>query len=273
MEGNNRPLALNSWVDVSGPNSYTAAIEAVDTVFASDRDAVSGHYPSLTRFITTALYDRIASQSTENYWQFYAVRGQLAWTHEDYIYGNGRPSELVNFLESVPNLTSIEIARRTLHPSMGNPRNIIDTPVLSGLDDEEALQTMVHESAPLYRIKNLNLLDTTDQHYIQVDRKQTVRQHFGGHILTIVRNSLVVHDDAKNLPEPLRIMIDDEREKARAVRRYDYDQHFDDLHSHIEPFITATDAQAPSWLQHVLTTYYAVKNEPIVAEPLTTFDD
>ncbi len=273
MEGNNRPLALNSWVDMSGSNSYAAAIEAVGAAFASERNSETGHYTRLTSFIIAVLCDRIASQSIENYDQYQAVIPQLTTADTEFVRGNKRPAELVAFLASIDELPSIEIARRTLDASVEDTRTIIDTPVLADLDTTPSLQTKIHESAPLYRIKNLNLSDASDQQYIQVDRKQTVREHFGGKVLTVVRNSLVLHNDDKNLPETLQTIISDERNKARTMRRYDYDQHFEALGGHIEPYLSSTAQDRPTWLKHVLTTYYSARSEHIVAEPLTTFDD
>ncbi len=274
MEGNNRPLALNSWVDMSGPNSYLAAIEAVDAAFAAERDPDTGKHAPLTSFIISALCDRIASQSMENYEQYSTVRSHLTEQDKDYIQGNKRPSELVAFLESIPDLSSIEIARRTLHSSTDTAHNVIDTPVLADLDGAEELATTAHRSRPLYRIKNLNPADAVDQHYIQVDRKQVVRQHFGSHVLTIVRNSLVLHNDNHSLPHDIRKIIRDERERARTAKRYDYDRHFEDLSTHIEPVMdSASDKSMPSWLEHVLTTYYSVKSDYIVDENLKSFAD
>lgn len=273
MEGNNRPLALNSWVDMSGSNSYAAAIEAVGAVFESERDPQTGYHSRLTSFIIAALCDRIASQSTENYEQYRAVVPYLTAADKEYVQGNKRPAELVAFLESVRELPSIEVARRTLHLSAGSAQEIIDAPVLADLDAAAPIRTTVHESAPLYRIKNLHLSDASEQQYIQVDRKQTVREHFGGTVLTIVRNSLVLHNDDKNLPETLQVVIKDEREKARTMRRYNYDQHFEELGGHIEPHLAASAKEKPTWLKHVLTTYYSARREYVVAEPLTTFDD
>ncbi len=274
MEGNNRPLALNSWVDMSGSNSYLAAIEAVDAVFDKRHDPLFQQHPNLMHFIVSSLYERIASQSRENYDQYAVVEARLTGADIDYIQGNKQPAELVSFLDKVDDLPSIEIGRRTLHPGMRQINDLIDKPIRQNLDQANYLETTARKSAPLYRIKNLNVVDDSEQYYAQIDRKRVVRQHFGGQVLTVVRNSIVLHNDAKNLPAPIRDIIRTEREKARAVQKYDYDQHSEELLEHVDAHLPdRMDSGLPLWMVPILTTYYSVKSDFIVAENLKNFED
>jgi hypothetical protein len=266
----NSPLALNSWVDIYGPNSYGAAIDAVKEVFDPAKDAFLGDNPALTAFMTNALYDRIAQQSQENYGQYLRIEPRLTDDHTEFTQGNKSPAELTLFLFVTQNLQSIETARRTRR--QWNVYDEVDHPVRSDLDANPLLYTKAIKSAPLYRIKNLNVADRADQYYVQIDRKRTIRQHFGGRVLTIARNSLVLHNTDKSLPRDIRILITDEREKARSGN-YDYDEHSDVLHDHLEEhMLHHHDDVGPSWATPIQTSYYAAKRQYIKAEQLLKFD-
>lgn len=273
MEGNS-PLALSSWVEVNGPNSWIAAMDAVDAVFDPEQDDFLNDHPALADFIKRALYGRIIDQSQANGEQYRHLTQQQIEDNKEYVLGNKTPAELTDFLYRNPELDSIETARRTsLQP---NVFALIDRPVRNDLDSSSALRTTKSKSAPLYRIKDLNLMGgTADRHYVLVDRKRTVRQHFGGEILTIVRNSLVLHDgsDQEKLPEDIRNQIDKERQSALSVKKYDYDQHEDILRQYIEDHLThRSSGKRPVWMLPGTTTYYAARRSAIKAPQLLEFD-
>lgn len=268
MERNNRPLALNSWVDMSGPNSYSAAISAIDEVMDSVKDDYLNDHPFLADFMMKGLYHRIGKQSEQNYVQYERVKPWLTEAHTDYVQGNKTPSELVLFLYVTEPLQSIEIARRT-HREW-NMYEEVDYPVRSDLDDDPILYTQAIKSEPLYRIKNLNITDRTDQYYVQIDRKRTIRQHFGSKVLTIVRNSLVLHDLDGSMPNEVRRHIREEREDALGRMRhdndsdYDYDKHSQVLQEHLEEHILNRRSEEPlTWAMPILTTYYSARRNAV----------
>lgn len=268
MEGNNRPLALNSWADMCGPNSYIAALGAIEEVMGHDKDDLLKDHPVLAEFIKKALYHRIGKQSEQNYEQYERVKPWLTERHIDYIQGKKSPSELVLFLHATEPLQSIEVARRT-HLAW-NMYDEVDHPVRGDLDDNPILYTQAIKSEPLYRIKNLNVADHTDQYYVQIDRKRTIRQHFGGKVLTIVRNSLVLHDIDGSMPSEVRQHIREEREDARGRaeygdgRDYDYDKHSQVLLEHLEEHILNRRTDEPlSWATPILTTYYSARRNAV----------
>lgn len=272
MEGNNRPLALNSWVDATGENSYIAAINAVNDALDPEHSVFLQEHPELLNFMKNSLYDRIASQSQENYTQYGLVAPLLNEKHIDFIRGDKSPDELTLFLFVTSRLQSIETARRTSRK--WNMYNEIDRPVRDSLDQNPFLHTENLKSAPLYRIKNLNIVDRTngndspDSFFVQVDRKRTVRQHFGGKVLTIVRNSYVLHDINKAMPEDVRQLIRDQREMAldpslREIEQdYDYDQHLELLKNYLEPAVTQrSTSEQPTWAAPIATGYYAARRK------------
>jgi hypothetical protein len=273
MENNTRPLALTSFIDVNGPNSNRAAFDAVDTVFDTKTNTILRNNHPLSRFAKGALYGRIVDQSESNYRQYLRVSERLTEAHTNYIQGNKSPDQLTLFLYVTDELQSIETGRRTdIHWGCFP---IIDRLVRDGLDANPLLYTQSVKSRPVYRIKNLNLTENNDQYYVLVDRKRTVRQHFGGKVLTIVRKSFVLHNDADgSMPSDIQKYIRSQRDDARRVKDYDYDQHSELLWHYMEEHVTSGSSnEKPAWIMPVMTTYYAVRREFMKANQLTDFDD
>lgn len=273
MEANNRPLALNSWVDMSGPNSYTAAINAVKEELNPKKDAYLGSHLELLEFMRNAAYDRIASQSQANYNQYQLVAPKLNQLHTEYIQGDKTPSDLTLFLHATPNLQSIETARRTSRH--WNMYHEVDRPVRDDLDAHPLLFTQSIKSEPLYRIKNLNIFDATDNYFVQIDRKRTVRQHFGGKVLTIARNSLVLHNLSGLMPPEIKQYVSDQRALAIDQTRrqtnedYNYDQHSELLRDYLEEYVLQRNsAKHPTWAIPIATGYYAAKRKYIKTKQL-----
>lgn len=276
MEGDNRPLALNPW-EAEGSNSYAAAIDAVNQAIKPERDSFLSAHPLLVDFMKNALYDRIASQSQANYEQFKQVEPRLSLAHESYVQGDKHPSDLVLFLFATKDLESIEIARRTHHE--WNMYDEVDFPVRNDLDQSPLLYTNSIKSQPLYRIKNLNVVMNSDDYIVQVDRKRTVRQHFGGKVLTIARNSLVLHNLNATMPREVRHHIREERDSAigsnagKNTSDYNYDKHSMVLHDYLEDAVLnrKSDDQL-TWAVPILTTYYSAKRQFVKARQLLRFD-
>lgn len=269
MEGDNHPLALNAYVS-TGPNSYIAAINAVHAAVDPEKDPFYTQNPDMAKFIVGALSARIFSQSGANYMQYEKIYHAVGDDEDDYVEGNKSPAELTGYLMWHDELESIEIGRRTL-PRIWNTKPLVDGPIRSDLDDAKGLGTMRRKSPVVYRIKDLDLYGNPDDVFIQVDRKRVVRQHFGGRILTFVRNSIVLHNtDTKSpLPKSVYNIITKERRQAKDSPDYSYDTHQDELSAILEPYVrTRNDSEKPNWMVPILTTYYSVKKEAIKDERL-----
>lgn len=269
MEGGNSPLALNAW-DIHGPNSYMAALQVVDTVIDTEKNEFYRDNHQLANYIANALHARIVSQSDANNKQYQGIAHKVGEDDSEYIRGNKSPSELLGYLMWHDELESIEIGRRTM-PRVWNTKPLVDGPIRSDLDEAKVLATKKRKSPALYRTKNLNLNDESGKYFVQIDRKRVVRQHFGGRILTVVRNSIVLHngDKADPLPRDVRLLIQGERQRAKNERDYDYDEHRNELGEYMEPYVlTRNDGEKPGWMIPILTTYYAVKEEALKADRL-----
>lgn len=266
MEGDNHPLALNAHVS-TGPNSYTAAIMAVAQKVDPEKDSYYKDSPDNARFILGALSARLIAQSEANYTQYLRIAHKITDDEHDYIEGNRSPAELTGYLMWHSELESIEIARRTL-PRVWNTKPFIDGPVRSDLDDAKGLGTKKRKSSALYRIKDLDLWGNPNNLFTQIDRKRVVRQHFGGNVLTIVRNSIILQNTEDLSPEVYEI-ITKERRRAKEDKSYSYDEPQDALGELLEPYVrTRNDSEKPSWMVPILTTYYSVKKEAIKDERL-----
>jgi len=264
MEANNRPLALRSWT--AQRNSYTEAVQAVGDALHEQHS----RDPALDKFIDVTLHQRVFSQSGANWDQYRAIETTVTGDETDYVEGMRLPSELVGYLLWHENLQSIETGRRT-HPYDWNVGETFDKPIRADLDSAPFLGTRRQKSPTLYRFKNLNLTDTSEQYTVQVDRKRTIRRHFGGRVLNIVRNSVVLHDTDPNdgLPEGIKALIQAERDRARSDKEYDYDDHSTELREYLEAHLSRrATAGKPSWVTPILTTYYAAKIDAVKAEEL-----
>ncbi len=261
MKGDNRPLALNAWGN--NENSFSAARAAIDHAIDPETDDYYARHPYLTNFIANALEQRITAQSNANSAQYSMIAADVPPGETEFIEGHRSHAELVGYLLRHDPLESIEIARRT-HPRTWDTGTEVDAPVRANLDDYAGIGTEKFKSPPVYRVKNLNVVDSTnnDRYFVQIDRKRTIRHHFGGLVLTVVRNSLVIHDNdmEARLPNELRQYISDERNRAVSDGKFNYDQHYDMLEEYVEPHIlNRNEGDKPGWVIPILTTYYSVK--------------
>ncbi len=247
-----------------------AALQVVDAIVDPEKEDFYRDNPHLANYIINALHARIVSQSDANNIQYQGIYHKVDDDDFDYIRGNKPPSELVGYLMWHDELESIEIGRRTM-PRVWNTKPFVDGPIRSDLDNAKVLATKKRKSPALYRTKNLNLNDESGKYFVQIDRKRVVRQHFGGRVLTVVRNSIVLHNSNTEspLPRDVRLLIQGERERAKNDRDYDYDEHRNELGEYLEPYVlTRNDGEKPAWMIPILTTYYAVKEEALKADRL-----
>ena len=273
MEGNNNPLALNAW-DINGPNSQMAALDTVAAVVDPEKDEFYANNLALTKFIIDALCQRITDQSQANFAQYQNIAGYLTREHTPFVQGQKEPAELIQFMMGIHELKSIEIGRRT-HARTWNTQAYVDMPIREKLDYAGALATQVQKSKPLYRLKNLDARDVSDNYFVQIDRKRTVRTHFGGQVLTIVRNSLVLHNTGTvKMPPSLIDFIRDERYRSLTDAGYDYDEHAEQLRAELEEHVANRDNNnKPEWAIPIQTSYYSAMEDAVKAKNLKDFSD
>lgn len=179
--------------------------------------------------------------------------------------GSASPAEFVSFLYRNPELEAVETARLT-HVGNWAVRNVIDAPVRRNLDASEEIESERSTRRSKYKIKQFkHAYDANGeiQRRILVERKRDVRTHFGGKVLTVVRNSLLINYEHSSIPDDVRenIMNVDPRNNGNLYE-YDYNQECDYLHEPLEDHITNKDvASKPDWALPLITTYYSVLAE------------
>lgn len=268
MEGNNHPLSLNAW------HTFVDAIDAMRDAVRPEENPVFRGNSDLAQFTIYALRGALASQAEANHTQYLSIVDSLTDDEADYVQGSKSPSELVGYLMWHNELESIEISRRTI-PGIWNTKQLVDGPVRADLDDARVLGTKKRKSQAAYRIKTFNFTDQLDRTFVMVDRKRVVRQHFGGQVLTIVRNSIIIHDafedEKSKLPENIKNFLDQERSAAGDAKKgdYNYNKHHDELVGFLEPIISNTkESSKPAWAIPAQTTYYAAKKDVVTDERL-----
>lgn len=175
--------------------------------------------------------------------------------------GSADPAEFVDFLYRNPELEAVEIARRT-HVGNWAVRELIDAPVRRNLDSVDGIETERSLEASKYKIKQFKFAQDTDgkiHRRIVGERKRVVRSHFGGKVLTIVRNSFLLNYEHDAMPDELKEQILDVDPQNNGDRyEYDYSQEFDYLREPLEGYITNKDVHnKPEWALPMVTTYYS----------------
>lgn len=283
IERDYHPLSLDVWSqDEHGLSSYNIARE-----FAHAESKIAIREPLERDIAESALLATITDQAARNssaLYRFTHTPGENGtFIHDNkkasdnsyYLKGGATPDQYVAFLQRNPELEAIEIARRT-HVGNWAVRKTIDAPVREYLDDNEDIDTMRTSDEPsIYKIKQFCRAsdETETMRRARIERKRIVRQHFGGNVLTVVRNMLLVDYTHPDVPDEVRKTIEDSNPfTSEGGQNYDYDEVCDYLHDPLEPHITGRDSNSkPEWVKPLLTTYYTTLKESRerVTTPLT----
>jgi hypothetical protein len=176
--------------------------------------------------------------------------------NDNLIKADAYPDELVSFLYDNPELGSIEIARKT-HVMQWAVRDVIDRPVRRRLDNtENELNTKKTYERAIYKAKQF------DKAGIAVERKRTIYTHFGGSVLTKIRNNLVIDALDETLPQEIRDKIESDRDLV-SKGKYDFNQHCEYLYETIEEHMRNREvAEKPTYVKPLQTTYYSTIATP-----------
>ncbi len=260
--GDHGPIALDSLRP--GDHSYTNALKVIGERVEVIEDL---HQRQLAH---GALMSLVLRQAARNQGRFSATRTGLSdeemLQHDEVIGGHAEASDYVKFLNQYPQQLAVEDAR-LIHPGDWDVRDSIDTPVRDSLAEASAgLDTELSAEKSHYKIAQFS--DSLSEDIplsIAVDRKRIVMSHFGGSILTVVRNSLLI--DTRLAPESLREHIFEEQKARRQIEQergtYDYDQHSAVIEGELEDYLRARNLDAkPEGVIPLMTTYYsALKSE------------
>ena len=261
--GDHGPIALDSLRP--GDHSYTNALKVIGERVEVIEDAYQ------RQLAHGALMSLALRQTARNQGRFSATRLDLSKAemaqYDNVIGGYANAADYVKFLAEYPQQVAIEDAR-LIHPNDWHVRDAIDTPVRGSLTEPGAgLDTELSTEKSHYKIAQFS--DSLSEDIplsIVVDRKRIVMSHFGGSILTVVRNSMLI--DTRLAPESLRDHIFEEQAVRRQIEKergtYDYDQHSAVIEGELEEYLRARNLDAkPEGVIPLMTTYYSALKEEI----------
>lgn len=251
--GDHGPIAPDCWQP--GPHSFHNASKVIGERVRAIKNERKREMADL------ALLGRLATHSSRNHGGFTQVQHMLGDTdrqrYQDVVSGDADAPEYIRFLRAYPAQKSIEVAR-LIHPGDWEVRGAIDTPVRTSLvDPQHGLDTQFLPRESHYKIVQFG--DVFDM--ATVERKRVSMSHFGGDILTVVRNSVLI--DTNHAPDDLKDHILQEKEKA-SKENYNYDQHSSEIQLALEDHMRIRDADnKPRWAIPLMTTYYAALQEEV----------
>lgn len=265
------PLALDTWntrgtIDddqttapgVTGESSYITGLKTID-------EAVNVIPCEVQRTLAqNALLATLADQAARNHQGNLPL--SLVEEYGDAVAGHSDQAKMIAMLNDYPEIGSLEIARNT-HIGVWNVQEKVDKPVRASLDTVPDT-IRIHE-APRYKIKLFH------EDGAMVERKRTIRSHYGGKILTVVRNCLLVDYYSPSIPDDLLGYMQEEQKKTLdRTKDYDYTQESKALFDALESYVAFKAGQAsanglvkPEWALPLLTTYYST-NAELVNRPV-----
>lgn len=240
-----QPLGLDSWRANGG---YFRALDEIDAQL-DHFEIIDKHY--CKEMGAVALRSNLAHQAERNGHKHMLVP-ETDERHDAAREGTIGPSDMVRLLAEYPDLRSAELARLT-HVGEWDTNTLIDTPVRHELLDAEDLGTVSTEDASYYTI---NALSSEHPNEIGIGRKRVVYQHFGGEVLTVITNNLLVDlSDKTSLDREFR---KDLRAYVQAQKDFNYSDHHNFLRNSLESQLRNPDASTKaSGIIPLSTIYYA----------------
>lgn len=249
------PLALDAWGD--GENGYNQLRSTAENEVSN----IENH--TVSNFALGCLLGRIAHDANSNATHLDKFLSTLSMEqqrmfrekHASILAGDAEPHDFVSFLYDNPGIVSAEIARRT-HANVWNTRREIDNSVRTSLSllGED---TAKNKFDPRYKIRQFS--EDPDNLLVMIDRKRTVRTHFGGDVLTTLKNSLIVDTTDATIPSTLRrYLVDQKRHSVSNHENFRYDDARSEIASALEPHMKDREIDGkPTWATPLVTTYYS----------------
>lgn len=253
-----KPLGLDSWRRNGG---YPEALAEVESQLDNFEIIGKTHCKEMGAI---ALRSNLAHQAERN-------GNKHTLIPEDHpLYESARdgtimPSDMIRLIHEHPDLHSAELARLT-HVGDKATNEAIDDPVRSDLLFADDLETESSNEASYYTI---NALSSEHPNEIGVSRKRVVYNHFGGEVLTIITNNLLLdfsdkvafgrsfrkdmHDYARDIREKIR----DKSDSSENPKPSEFSKHHDFLRDNLEPYLRSPDFNdTSSGLIELSTIYY-----------------
>lgn len=238
-----RPLGLDSWHHAG----FMAAMQEIDK--QADRFDMIGK-PLCKEMGMLALYANLTYQAYRNGRKDQTAPISDPILREDALRGDIMPCDMVNLLHDYPMIESAELARLT-HVGNWDTNSLIDDPVR-----EDLLQTS-SEPSEQDSYYTINILSSKHPHEVGIGRKRVLFRHFGGEVLTIITNNLLVDLRDKSLPRDFRISL---RDYVKDRKEFRYADHHKFLRTSLEDQLTNPNCdQKESGLIPLSTVYYATQ--------------
>lgn len=269
------PLALLSWSSES--NNYMDLLSTIESECSSIDDL------ALREFSISCLRGKLAHDADSNNKHLANYLPKIGTSAEQDVFINNHTRDLggvntpykqVAFLHDHLGIESTEIARRT-HVGSWDTYENIDREVRSSLD-ENGLDTAADKDADArYKIRqfseelDMNRLRDASSLIVGVERKRKVRSHFGGRIVTVAKNFLVLDTHpVYGMPEELSAHLYNlDHIRRKTPKQFSYTASNRTVKLHLEPHIESfSSTDKPEWATPLVTTYYSF----VTSDPAST---
>lgn len=238
-----QPLGLDAWRRDGG---YMASLEEIESQLDRFDEIGKSHCKNMG---AVALRANLAHQAERN-GRKPTLIPEDSPSYEGALTGQIMPSDMVRLLNEYPDLQSAELARLT-HVGTWDTNDSIDDPVRTALLNED-LETEPTGDSSYYTI---NMLSRENPNEVGIARKRVVYQHFGGRVLTVITNNLLIDlSDRGSLDRQFRL---DLRAYVKDPNEFKYSDHHGFLRDNLETKLRNPDVSTKSnGLIPLSTIYY-----------------
>lgn len=237
-----QPLGLDTWRKDGG---YLASLDEIESQLDRFDHIGKSHCKEMGAI---ALRANLAHQAERNGRKSTLIP-ENSPHHEGALTGDIMPSDMVRLLQEYPDLQSAELARLT-HVGVWDTNDIIDDPVRLDLL-ADSLETEVTGDSSYYTI---NMLNPDRPNEIGIGRKRVVYEHFGGQVLTVITNNLLIDlSDKTSLDRQFRL---DLRAYVKNPKKFNYAHHHGFLRDNLESQLRNPDCDTKSSGLIPLSTIY-----------------
>lgn len=238
-----RPLGLDSWRRNGG---YPESLEQIDTQLDVFNSIGKKHCREMGAI---ALRSNLAHQTDRNGYKHTLIPEDDV-RYDDAREGSIMPSDMIRLLHEYPDLKSAELARLT-HVGVWDTNNMIDTPVRENLLEASDIDTQPESDESYYTFNSVYINHPNE---VGIGRKRVVYSHFGGQVLTVITNNLLVDlSDKTSLDRTFRKKLHD---YVRDRENFSFSDHHDFLRENLESQLRNPDCTTKSSGLIPLSTIY-----------------
>lgn len=245
------PLGIDSW----HPDNYGVALDTIQSQMERFKVIGKSHCADLGG---VALRSSLTEQTLRN-----NKIQDLSLDDDEATYrlrmGLCAPNEAIHFFRQQPSIDSMEIARLT-HVGDWATNDQIDSPVRRAILSDVELDSQRLGSDSYYKIRTFGHYEASPD-IAHIARKREIASHFGGSVLTIVVNNILIDlKDKQEDTRALRIALHEEARQTRGM--FDRDARYGYLRDMLEDQVrTRSFDEKPSALIPLSTIYYVTRPE------------